>query len=133
MVFAAGMVLLVRRKNEPSYGRWGLPGGVVELGETVEEAVIREVKEETCIRANPLRLITTFDSIIRDEENRIHFHYVLCNFLCEYVGGELKASNDASEAVWARLNELKQMDVPSRTRRLIEKVAYEEGFLYRIS
>lgn len=131
MVFSEGRVLLVRRGNEPSYGRWGLPGGVVELGETVEEAVVREVEEETCIRASPLRLITTFDSIVRDEEDRIRFHYVLCEFLCEYVGGELEASTDASDATWARLDELEGMNVPSGTRRFIERVAREEGLLER--
>ena len=89
MVFDGNRILLVRRGNEPSYGRWGLPGGVVELGETVEEAIMREVEEETRIRASPIRLITTFDSIIRDDEDRIRFHYVLCEFLCEYIGGEL--------------------------------------------
>jgi len=125
MVFAENRVLLVRRGNEPSYGRWGLPGGVVELGETVEEAVVREVEEETCIMASPLRLITTFDSIVRDEENRIRFHYVLC----EYVGGELEASTDASDATWARLDELEGMNVPSGTRRFIERVAREGDLL----
>ena len=129
MVFAGDRVLLVRRGNEPSYGRWGLPGGVVELGETVEEAVVREVEEETCVKASPLRLITTFDSIVRDEEGRIRFHYVLCEFLCEYVGGELEASTDASDATWARLDELEGMKVPSGTRRFIERVAHEEGLL----
>ena len=129
MVFAGDRVLLVRRGNEPSYGRWGLPGGVVELGETVREAVVREVEEETRIRARPLRLITTFDSIVRDEEERIRFHYVLCEFLCEYVGGELEASTDASEATWARLEDLEGLEVPSGTRRFIESVAREEGLL----
>ncbi len=131
MVFVEGRVLLVRRGNEPSYGRWGLPGGVVELGETVKEAVVREVEEETCVTASPLRLITTFDSIVRDEEDRIRFHYVLCEFLCKYVGGELEASTDASDATWARLDELERMNVPSGTRRFIERVAREEGLLER--
>ena len=129
MVFSEDRVLLVRRGNEPSYGRWGLPGGVVELGETVKEGVVREVEEETQIQVRPLRLITTFDSIVRDDEGRIRFHYVLCEFLCEYVGGELEASTDASDATWARIDELEGMNVPSGTRRFIERVASEEGFL----
>ena len=129
MVFSGDRVLLVRRGNEPSYGRWGLPGGVVELGETVKEGVVREVEEETQIQVRPLRLITTFDSIVRDDEGRIRFHYVLCEFLCEYVGGELEASTDASDATWARIDELEGMNVPSGTRRFIERVASEEGLL----
>ena len=129
MVFDGDRVLLVRRGNEPSYGRWGLPGGVVELGETVKEAVVREVEEETHIRASPVRLITAFDSIVRDDADRIRFHYVLCEFLCEYVGGELEASTDASDATWANLEELEGMKVPSGTRRFIERVAREEGLL----
>ena len=119
----------MRRGNEPSFGRWGLPGGVVELGETVEEAVVREVEEETRVKASPLRLITSFDSIVRDDEGGIRFHYVLCEFLCAYVGGELEASTDASDATWARLDELEQMNVPSGTTRFIERVAREEGLL----
>jgi len=129
MVFSGDRVLLVRRGNEPSYGRWGLPGGVVELGETVKEGVVREVEEETRIQVRPLRLITTFDSIVRDDGGRIRFHYVLCEFLCEYVGGELEASTDASDATWARIDELEGMNVPSGTRRFIERVAREEGLL----
>ena len=127
MVFADGRVLLVRRGNEPSQGRWGLPGGVVELGETVKEAVVREVEEETHITVRPARLITTFDSIVRDDDARVRFHYVLCEFLCEYVSGNLEASTDASDAAWVHLGELSKWNVPSGTRRFIERVADEEG------
>ena len=68
-------VLLVRRGREPARGRWGLPGGVVELGERAEEAVVREVLEETGIEVEPLKLVAVYDSIVRDEEGRVRFHY----------------------------------------------------------
>jgi len=116
------MVLLVRRGNEPSRGRWGLPGGVVELGERVEEAVIREIREETGVTVRPVRLLTVFDSIVRDEGDKIRFHYVLCEYLCEAVEGEPHAATDVSDAVWAPIGDLESMDMTRGTRRFIEKV-----------
>ncbi len=122
VVFSGDRVLLVRRGNEPSRGRWGLPGGVVELGERVEEAVVREIREETGVTVRPLRLLTVFDSIVRDEGDKIRFHYVLCEYLCEAVEGEPCAATDVSDAVWAPIGDLESMDMTPGTRRFIEKV-----------
>jgi ADP-ribose pyrophosphatase YjhB (NUDIX family) len=122
VVFSGESVLLVRRGNEPSRGRWGLPGGVVELGEGVEEAVVREVGEETGVTVRPTRLLTVFDSIVRDEGDEIRFHYVLCEYLCEAVEGEPRAATDVSDAVWAPIGDLESMDMTLGTRRFIEKV-----------
>ena len=122
VVFSGESVLLVRRGNEPSRGRWGLPGGVVELGEGVEEAVVREVGEETGVTVRPIRLLTVFDSIVRDEEDRIRFHYVLCEYQCEVVKGEPSAATDVSDAMWAPLEDLESLDMTSGTRRFIERV-----------
>lgn len=114
-------VLLTLRGNEPSRGTWGLPGGVVELGESVREAVVREVEEETGIRVWPERLITVFDRIVRNEDGRIRFHYVLCEYLCTAIGGALRASSDAKDAVWVPLDGLESFDISTGTRRFIEK------------
>lgn len=122
VVFSGERVLLVRRGNEPSKGRWGLPGGVVELGERVEEAVVREVEEETGVTVRPIRLLTVFDSIVRDVGDNVRFHYILCEYLCEAVEGDPHAATDVSDAVWVPLEDLGSMDMTLGTRRFIEKV-----------
>jgi ADP-ribose pyrophosphatase YjhB (NUDIX family) len=122
VVFSGESVLLVRRGNEPSRGRWGLPGGVVELGEGVEEAMVREVGEETGVTVRPTRLLTVFDSIVRDEEDKIRYHYILCEYLCEAVEGEPRAATDVSDAMWAPLKDLESLDMTRSTRRFIERV-----------
>ena len=129
VIFSGRNVLLVRRRNEPSKDMWGLPGGVVELGERVEDAIVREVEEETGLRVKPLRLLTVLDSIRRDGEGRIRFHYILSEFLCEEVEGELKASTDASDAGWFPVYELDSLEMSRWTREFIRKVAAEEGIL----
>lgn len=126
VVFSEDRVLLTLRGNEPSRGRWGLPGGVVELGERVEDAVVREAEEETGIRIKPRRLLTVFDSIVRDDDGGIKYHYVLCEYLCEAVGGTLRASSDAIDVRWVPLEDLGSIEINPGTRRFIEKVAERE-------
>ncbi len=101
VVLRDGQVLLVRRGREPLHGRWSLPGGVLELGETMAEAVVREVFEETGLRVAPLGMVETFDRIHRDADGRLQYHYVLVDFLCHVEGGELVCGDDADDACWA--------------------------------
>ena len=101
-----GEILLTLRGKEPSRGLWGIPGGVVEAGETLAEAVRREVLEETGLVVEPRELITVFNSIIRDEAGAVRFHYVLFEYLCRYVSGVVEAGDDAPEARWVALDEL---------------------------
>jgi len=129
VVFHEGKVLLTRRENEPSKGMWGIPGGVVEVGETVEEAVVREVLEETGVRVRPVKLITSYDSIVKDDGGRPRYHYVLIEYLCEYLEGEPKAASDALDARWFPLDELGGIDMRDGTRRFLEKMARREGLL----
>ena len=126
-VFRGSKVLLVRRGNEPSKGMLGIPGGVVELGETAEDAVVREVAEETGILVKPLRVLDIIDSIVRDDEGGIRFHYVLIEYLCEPIGGALDASSDVSDAFWAPLESLEELNVMPRTKAFIERIAREEN------
>lgn len=129
VVFSGEDILLVRRGNEPSKDMWGLPGGVVELGEGVEDAVVREVEEETGILIQPIKLLSVFDSIVRNDEGRVRYHYVLCEYLCEAVGGELHASSDVSDARWMPLEEISSLEMNPNTRRFIEKIAKQERII----
>jgi len=116
-------VLLVRRLNEPSRGRWSLPGGVVELGETVREAARREVREECGLQVEAGEVLPVVDNIVRDDEaGRIRFHYVLVDLLAEYIGGGLAAVSDISDARWVREEELEELDVTEKARELVQKV-----------
>lgn len=133
VVLSGDGVLLTLRGNEPSKGRWGLPGGVVELGETVEDALIREVKEETGVLIEPSRLLSVFDSIVRDEDHKVRYHYVLCEYLCSVVGGALLASSDAMDVRWVPLGELCSIEMNPGTRRFIKKVAEEECTMEKAS
>src|SRR5690242_1747765 len=96
-----GPIVLVERGHEPSKGLWSLPGGLVEAGETLEDAVRREVREETGLRVEPVRLFEVFERIVRDSSGRAEYHYVLVDYVCKVVGGELRAGDDVDNAVWA--------------------------------
>ena len=93
-------VLLVRRGREPLKGRWSIPGGLIDVGETLREAVIREVKEETGLDVEPVELIELLDRIHR-EDGRVRYHYVIADYLCRVVGGTLAAASDADAVRWA--------------------------------
>lgn len=99
-------VLLIRRGQEPLKGEWSLPGGAVELGETLEEAIRREVLEETGLAVETIGIVQAFDRISRDGEGRVRYHYVLIDFLCRVTGGALACASDALEARWAGPGEL---------------------------
>lgn len=94
-------VLLIRRGSEPMAGGWSLPGGAVELGESIREACVREVLEETGITVEPLADVEIVDIIHRDAVGQIQYHYVVVDILCRVMGGELRSGTDASEAAWA--------------------------------
>ena len=115
-------ILLVQRLNEPSRGRWSLPGGVVELGEKVRDAARREVREECGLQVEPGEVLAVVDNIVRDEAGRVRFHYVLIDLPAEYVSGELAAASDISDARWVREEELGEFDVTEKARELVQKV-----------
>jgi 8-oxo-dGTP diphosphatase len=103
-------VLLIRRGQEPLKGEWSLPGGAVELGETLEEAVCREVLEETGLAVETVDVVQAFDRISRDAQGRVRYHYVLIDFLCRVKPGskaaEIVCATDALEARWAGPDDL---------------------------
>jgi ADP-ribose pyrophosphatase YjhB (NUDIX family) len=99
VVVKQGRVLLVRRGTEPLKGHWSLPGGLVELGEPLTAAVVREVREETGLTVEPVELIELLDRIHREDE-RVRYHYVIADYLCRAVDGELLAGSDADAVRW---------------------------------
>ena len=101
-----GKVLLVKRGKEPNKGKWTVPGGVVEVGETLHDAVKREVMEECSIDVEVERVVDTFDAIGRDDEGRVRYHFVIIDFMARYVSGEIRAGSDAEECRWVTPGEL---------------------------
>lgn len=111
VVWRGDNILLVRRKNPPAQGQWGLPGGKQQIGETIMEAAVREVREETGIDIVPLNIITALDCISRDAAGRIEYHYTLVEVTAEYFEGDAKAADDALDVRWASLEEVEQLCV----------------------
>lgn len=118
VVIRDGRVLLIRRGKEPLLGRWVIPGGTVELGETLEEALVREMEEETGVQVEPVEILTVFDRIQRDGE-RVLYHYVIVDYLCRFRGGEARAASDALEVAWARPEELGSYDLPAKALAVV--------------
>jgi len=112
-------VLLIRRGREPMKGQWSLPGGALEIGETLVDGVRREVREETGLEVEPLALVEVLDRIARDGEGRVQFHYVLLDYLCRVTGGELCCASDAVDVRWAKRDEWE--GVAAFTVAVIEK------------
>lgn len=99
-------VLLIRRGQAPLLGEWSLPGGVLECGETLREAAVREAGEETGLVVETVDMLGVYERIIPSDDGRVRYHYVLIDFLCRPVGGELKAGSDAAEVGWFKREEL---------------------------
>ncbi len=99
-------VLLVRRASEPMAGGWSLPGGAIEVGESVREACVRETREETGLRVQPVSEVEIIDIIHRDAVGCVQYHYLVVDILCRLVGGELLSGTDASEVAWADVRQV---------------------------
>lgn len=122
VIVRGGRVLLVQRGREPAKGRWSIPGGLIEIGEMLTEAVVREVREETGLIIEPVELIELIDRIHR-EEDRVRYHYVLADYLCRVTGGELVAGSDAAAVRWverAEWNSHCALQLEPITVRIIE-------------
>ena len=122
VVVDEGRVLLVRRGTEPLRGQWSLPGGLLELGESLTNGVVREVREETGLIVEPVELIELLDRIHREGE-RVRYHYVIADYLCRLVGGALKAASDADAVRWverAEWNSHSSLRLDPVTVRVIE-------------
>lgn len=125
VIIHQGRVLLVKRGSPPLEGQWSLPGGVVELGETLRAAAEREAREETGLVVESGAVLEVFDRIIPGENGRPQYHYVLIDFLCRVTDGELRAGGDATDVAWAREEELGKYKLEKPARDVIGK-----GFLH---
>ena len=114
-------VLLIRRGKAPQKGLWSLPGGALELGESLDQAVRREVLEETGLEVRVLEFAGAFERITKDDGEAVQYHYVLLDYLCEIVGGALAAGDDAAEAEWVSRAALKHRSLTPGLEAVIDK------------
>jgi len=121
IIVEASRVLLVKRAHPPIAGQWSIPGGALEVGELVRDAATREAREETGLIVEPGDLLGVYDRVLRDGDGRVQYHYVLVDFLCRPVGGELRAASDAAEARWFTPEQLPALGLADDTQDVIRK------------
>lgn len=119
VVFLDGRVLLIRRRFDPMAGRWSIPGGAVEVGERLEEALAREMREETGLDVDVGPLVELFDRVTRDDTGRVQYHYVLADYLCYARGGTLAAGSDVTEVALADPDALGPYDLTPKTLEVV--------------
>lgn len=120
-MFDKGRVLLIKRRNAPAINKWAVPGGKVRAGETLQQALHREIIEETGLKIKVGEIVYVFDVIERDDHNHIIFHYVIIDFLCELTGGKLTPGDDALDVRWFSSEEIVQADVNEKTKLLLKE------------
>ena len=121
VIIEDGRVVLVKRRYEPLAGRWSLPGGTLELGETLQAGLAREMREETGLDVEVGPVIEVFDRILLDEEKRVRYHFVLVDYLCWPVAGELRAGSDVDEAVLADPGALEPYNLTPKATAVINR------------
>jgi ADP-ribose pyrophosphatase YjhB (NUDIX family) len=121
LVLRKDSILLVERGRQPLKGFWSLPGGVLELGEQLGAAIVREVKEETGLEVKPVNVVEIFERIMRDKAGKPEYHYVLVDYFCKVVGGDLKAGDDSSKAEWVKRKDLAALKLTEGTLPVIER------------
>lgn len=124
IVIKDGEILLVKRTKDPGKGCWAIPGGSVELGETLQEAAEREIREETGLIVKAKDPVHTFDLIDRDKRGHIRFHYVIIDLIADFVSGELCAADDAMDARWFSSEQLEDVAMTKSTKELLRKIQF---------
>jgi len=121
IIIADSRVVLAKRAHPPIQGQWPIPGGALEVGELVRDAAVREAREETGLIVEPGDLLGVYDRVLRHADGRVQYHYVLVDFLCRPVGGELHAASDAAEVRWFTPQQLPVLGVADDTLEVIRK------------
>ena len=121
LILRDGKLLLVKRGAQPGFGKWSVPGGLVEVGEQVEDAMVREVKEEVGFDVEAVKLTDVVDTITLDNNGRVQYHFVVVNFFARIVGGELKTATDILEARWAPVADVDKVNLTVSFRAFFEK------------
>ena len=121
LIIRRDRILLAQRGKQPLKGWWSLPGGLVEIGEELKDAVRREVREETGLDVRPLHIFEVFERITRDKKGAAEYHYVLIDYLCRVAGGELQAGDDVCAVEWVRRSDLGARQVTEGTLAVIER------------
>ncbi len=117
VIIQNGKIALIKRGNEPSKGKWTIPGGLVELGESIETAAIRETKEETCLDVEKPELIDVVDNVDLDEQSKVKYHYVIIDYLVHVKAGNIQAASDAAELRWVPFDEVEKYNLTASFRR----------------
>lgn len=121
IVFKEDKVLLVLRGKPPAENLWSIPGGSVELGETLQEATEREIREEAGITIRAREPVYTFDVLERDNKGNVRFHYVIVDLAADYISGELRPGDDAVDVRWFSADEVNKVKVSEATRKLLNE------------
>jgi 8-oxo-dGTP diphosphatase len=121
VVIADGRTLLIKRGGPPLQGEWSIPGGMLELGETLDQGVRRELAEETGLEVRVEDLIEVFERVFLDDDGKTKYHFVILDYLCEPVSGEARAASDVTDVAWAREYELEQYSLTPTATRVIKR------------
>jgi 8-oxo-dGTP diphosphatase len=121
LIIEGDSIVLVTRGRNPSKGEWSIPGGLVKIGETISKAVMREVLEETGLQVEQQALVELLERIFPDDRGKVRYHYIIAEYLCRVVGGELKAGSDAQKAVWVAQRDLHRYSLAPITLEVILK------------
>jgi len=121
LIFRRSRILMAQRGKQPLKGAWSLPGGALEIGESLDAAVRREVREETGLEVKPVKVFEIFERIIRDTRGAAEYHYVLIDYICRVTGGDLRAGDDVCRVEWVRERDLAELEITEGTPAVIER------------
>ncbi len=130
VVISDAHALLIRRAQPPLEGRWSIPGGILELGETIADGIARELLEETGLRVRALEPIEVYEKVLKDVDDRPRYHFVILDYLCELLEGTARAGSDVTDVAWAREQDLTQFQLTGAAARVVRKafaLARERG------